>query len=56
MRNKGIPRDVEETEIMKHNDLDQGIVIEVAHLLRVWLILDKMSHLLNILEQEVREV
>ena len=56
MSDKCLPRDVEETEMMKHNDLDQGIVIEASHLLRVWLLLDKMSHLLNIPEQEVREV
>jgi len=56
MRNKGLPRDVEEIEMRKHNDLDQGTVIETAHLLRMWLLLDKMSHLLNIPEQEVRDV
>ena len=56
MRNKGVPRYVEETEMMRHNDLDQGVMIKTAHLLRVWLPLDNMSHLLNILEQEVWEV
>lgn len=50
MRNKCLPRDVEGTKMMKHNDLDQGIVIETTHLLRVWLLLEKMSHILNIPE------
>ena len=56
MRNKCLPRDVEETEMMKHTHLDQGIVIETTHLLRVWLLLDKMNHLLNTPKQEVMEV
>ena len=56
MRNKGLLRDVEETDMMKHNDLNQGVMIVTTHLLRVWLLLDKMSHLLNIPEQEVREL
>lgn len=56
MRNKCFPRDVEEAKMMKHNHLDQGIMIETAHLLRVWLFLHKMGHLLNIPKQEIREV
>jgi len=56
MRNKGLRRDVEETEMMKHNHLDQGVVIETAHLLRVWILLQKMNHILNIPKQEIREV
>lgn len=56
MRNKSLPRDVEETVMMKQNDLDQGVMIETAHLLRVWLLLHKMRDLLNIPEQEIRKV
>lgn len=56
MSNKSLPRDVEETKMMKHKDFDQGVVIEATHLLEVWLLLEKMSHLLNILEQKLWEV
>ena len=41
---------------MENNDLDQGVMIKTAHLLRVWLLLHKMSHLLNVPEKEIREV
>lgn len=47
MRNKGLPRNVNEIEMMKYNDLDQGVMIKAAHLLRVRLPSDNKSHLLN---------
>lgn len=56
MSNKCLPRDVEEAKMMKHNHLNQGIIIETTHLLRVCIFLHKMGHILNILEQEIREV
>ena len=56
MSNKCLQRDVEETKMMKNKDFDQGVVIEAAHMLCVWLLLDKMSHLFNIIEQKVWEV
>ena len=43
MRNKGLPRDVKETEMMKCNDLDHGLMIKTAHLLRVRFHLDNKS-------------
>jgi len=42
--------------MMKHNHLNHGIMIKTTYLLRVWLFLHKMGHLLNIPEQEIREV
>jgi len=56
MSNKCLPRDVEETKMMKNNDLDKRIMINTSHLLRVWLLLQKMSHLLNVPGQEIRKV
>jgi len=56
MRNKCLPRDVEEAKMMKHNHLDQGIMIKTTHLLRIWLFMHKVGHLLNIPHQEIREV
>jgi len=53
---EGIPRDVKETEVMNHNDLDQGVMIKFAHLLRVRLPLDNKIHLLNTPEQVIRVV
>jgi len=56
MSNKCLPGDVEEVKMMKHNHLDQGIMIKATHLLRVWLFLYKVGHIFNIPEQEIREV
>jgi len=47
---EGLPRDVKEIEMMKPNDLDQGLMIKVAHLVRVgflWTIKSIFSILLN---------
>ena len=41
---------------MKHNHLYPRIMIKTAHLLRIWIFLYKVSHLLNIPEHEIREV
>ena len=41
---------------MKNNNLDQGVMINVVHLLRVWLLLHKVSHLFNVSKQKVWEV
>ncbi len=56
MGNEGLQRDVKETEMMKHNDLDQGVMIKVSHLLRVRFPLDNKIHPLNTPEQVIRDV
>jgi len=53
---EGLPRDVKEIEMMRHNDLDQGLMINAAHMMRVRLPLDNKSHLLNTLEQVIWNV
>ena len=56
MSNESLPRDIEKTEMGKNNNLDQGVMIYVVHLLRVWLLLHKVSHLINVSKQKVGEV
>ena len=56
MSNECLPRDVEETEMLKNNNFDQGVMVDVVHLLRVWLLLHKLIHLINVSKQKVWEV
>lgn len=56
MSNKSLPRNVNKTEMMKNNDFDQIIMVDVVQLLRVWFLPHNVSYLINISKQEIWEI
>ena len=42
--------------MMKNNNFDQGVMVDAIHMLRVWILLHKASHLINVSKQKVWEV
>ena len=48
MSYESLPRNIEKTEMVKENNFNQGVMIYTIHLLRIWLLLYKVSHLVNV--------
>lgn len=42
--------------MMKHNEFDEGTMIEVAHLLMIIFLCHQVCHLLNVPKQEIWDV
>ena len=42
--------------MMKHNEFDEGVMIEVVHLLMILFLFHQVCHLLNVSEQEILDV
>jgi len=42
--------------MVNNNNIDQGVMIYAIHLLRIWLLLHNVSHLINLSKQKVGKV
>ena len=56
MSNKSLPRNVKKIEMAKNNDFYQRLMIDAFQLLRVWLLLHNVSHLITVSKQKEGEI